>query len=182
MGGWMCDCTECVSVQSGGATGTGGAGAGREVLVWWCWWYSLLTHPHPHTHHHHHHSLTYPPTVLTHQLTHSINHLLCVRARPSCTVIVTVGRRTHRRVHADELRSGTSARRGRYVSARGRCVQCFATAPVPSIGRKLKLVDGKTIPHVHYACDVCRVHLCRTCFTLYDHSRGGKPRESLTLR
>ena len=153
MGGWMCDCTECVSVQSGGATGTGGAGGGREVLVWWCWWYSLLTHPHPPTHHqHHHHSLTYPPTVLTQPPTYTLNQsltvCLCVRARPSCTVIVTVGRRTHRRVHADELRSGTSARRGRYVSARGRCIHCLATAPVPSTGRKLKLADGKTIPHV----------------------------------
>ena len=98
-------------------------------------------------------------------------------------VTVQVGRRTHSRVHTDELRSGPSSRRGTYVSATGRCVQCYATAPIPSKGRKTHLFNGKTIPRVCYVCNVCRVHLCRHCFSnVYDHARGGKPYQTVTLR
>ena len=97
--------------------------------------------------------------------------------------VIKVGKRTHSRVHTDVLRSGPSSRRGKYVSKTGRCVQCLVSAPVSETGRKLKLSDGKCIPKVCYACNVCRVHLCRDCFcNVYDHSRGGKPFESVTLR
>ena len=95
---------------------------------------------------------------------------------------VQIRRRTHQRVHTDTLRSGVTVRRGRYISERGRCVNCLAHAPMPDTGRKSKLSNGKWIPYVTYACDVCRVHLCRACFPVYHHHKGGKPAESVTLR
>ena len=53
-------------------------------------------------------------------------------------------------------------------------VQCVAEASKRTKGHKFKFESGKTIPNVYYACDVCRVHLCRSCFALYDHRKGGK--------
>ena len=97
--------------------------------------------------------------------------------------IVNIGNKVHRRVHTDTLHKGPSTRRGRYLSKRGRCESCFASAPPPrGGGKKVLTQSGGYIPLVNYACDVCRVHLCRDCFhNKYDHSTLGKPAESVIL-
>ena len=51
----------------------------------------------------------------------------------------------------------------------------------PTSGHKFKFECGKNISNVYYACDVCRVHLCRSCFVLNDHHKGGKSFEFITL-
>ena len=83
------------------------------------------------------------------------------------------------------LRTGTQTRRGRYLAARGRCVQCYADAPIPSAdddGHKRTMSNGASIKQVCYACDVCRVLLCRKCFHhVYDHRSRGMPVETVTL-
>ena len=95
------------------------------------------------------------------------------------------GNRIHRRVPTKELCSGPSTRRGAYVALRGRCVECYDRAPMPASGRGRKefMSDGKRIPCVFYACDVCRKHLCRDCFHhVYDHHRQGRSFDTVTLR
>ena len=124
-------------------------------------------------------AIAYTHTHIYMCMTAHIHTLECI---VYCILDVRIGSRTHNRVHTDTLRSGVSARRGKYISERGRCVQCVAQAPKPTMGRKFKLVSGKSIPNVYYACDVCRVHLCRSCFALYNHRKGGKPCESVVLR
>ena len=99
---------------------------------------------------------------------------------------IAIGKVIHRRVQSKTLRSGPATRRGRAVPRRGRCVSCYALAPVPTTGttkRKSKMQDGKSIPTVTYACDVCRVMLCSNCFWhVYDHRDGGKPCDMLIVR
>ena len=70
------------------------------------------------------------------------------------------------------------------MSKIGRCVECYDRAPVPvGGGRKKLLANGKCIPQTNYACDVCRVHLCRDCFHhVYDHRKGGRSFDIVTLR
>lgn len=96
-----------------------------------------------------------------------------------------VGKVMHRRKHTDELKTGPQTRRGRFIAGRGRCVQCYADAPMPRAcddGRKRTMASGVSIPQVCYACDVCRVLLCRTCFHYrYDHRSRGMPVEYVTL-
>ena len=96
-----------------------------------------------------------------------------------------VGSRLHRRRPTKELQKGPAARRGRKVPNRGRCVCCYVNAPkVAPDKRKTKMEDGKNIPVVTLACDVCRKLLCRSCFynpLVYDHSSNGKLYESVTL-
>ena len=102
---------------------------------------------------------------------------MCIGLQIGCT--------THRRVLTSELRKGPSTRRGKPVPKRGRCVSCYARAPVPTTGSKRKkyMHNGDTIPVVSYACDVCRVVLCNTCFWhVYDHRCRGRPSGVLTLR
>ena len=100
------------------------------------------------------------------------------------TLDIIVGSRVHRRVATKYLQSGPSVRRGRHVPLRSRCVCCYARAPRPiGGGRKTKMSDGKNIPNVQFACDVCRVVLCSSCFSnIYDHRNGGKPCDSVILR
>ena len=96
-----------------------------------------------------------------------------------------MGNRTHHRVPTENLQSGPSTRRGKRVALRGYCVQCFAiTNKVNGEVRSVrKLSNGKNVPYVTYACDVCRVHLCYVCFKhVYDHGKGGKPSEYVILR
>ena len=94
-----------------------------------------------------------------------------------------VGCTTHKLVRTSTLQTG-HAGRGRPVALRGRCVQCYAYAPVPSGGgRKTTMDDGKCIPKTRFACDVCRVLLCRSCFyNVYDHRQRGVPDDTITLR
>ena len=98
---------------------------------------------------------------------------------------VLINRRLHRRKPTDELRSGPQTRRGRYVAKKGRCVSCYALAP-PSHGggRKKTMCDGSKISQSTYACDVCRVLLCKRCFydeTRYDHRTLGHVYDSVVL-
>ena len=94
-----------------------------------------------------------------------------------------VGSEVHRRVNTKYLQSGPGARRGRRVPSRSHCVCCYARAPRPDGGgRKKKMSDGKSIPCVQFACDVCRVVLCTSCFSnIYDHRSGGKPCDCVIL-
>lgn len=87
-------------------------------------------------------------------------------------------------MHTDKLRTGPRTRKGRYLSKRGRCVSCYSLAPIPiDGGGKFYMGTGESIPQVCYACDVCRVHLCRQCFQdVYDHHTRGVPDEVVTLR
>ena len=131
---------------------------------------------HVNTHAYMHNICTYMHEFIRTYTTHSHSY------HTQHTGIVQIGRKTHYRTHTDKLRTGPSVRRGRYLSKRGRCVSCVATAPLPAIGgRKTHTQEGKYIPTVCYACDVCRVHLCRRCFQEYDHSSRGKPMEHVIL-
>ena len=95
--------------------------------------------------------------------------------------VVQVGRKIHSRLHVDFLRFGAANRRGRYLPERGRCVSCYASAPLSDKGSITIKVEG--VAQVCYACDVCRVLLCRDCFhNVYDHSTRGVPVEYVTLR
>ena len=102
------------------------------------------------------------------------------------TGVIQFGNLIHRRVPTNaELRSGPSTRRGVHVALRGRCVECYDRAPIPASGRGRKefMSDGKRIPCVFYACDVCHKHLCRDCFHhVYDHHRQGRSFDTVTLR
>ena len=91
-----------------------------------------------------------------------------------------IGCVTHRRVHTKTLQGG----KGRVVPLRSRCVNCYAAAPAPIDDvRKTYMSDGSIIPSVTFACDVCRVVLCKTCFwSVYDHRQRGKPVEYVTFR
>ena len=62
--------------------------------------------------------------------------------------------------------------------------ECFAYAPVPiEGGRKIKMIDGTCIPQTRFACNVCRVLLCKSCFwNVYDHRKRGVPVDCVTLR
>ena len=74
---------------------------------------------------------------------------------------------------------------GAYVALRDRCVKCYVRAPIPASvrGSKQFMTDGKRIPCVFYACDVCRKHLCRDCFHhVYDHHKHGRSFDIVTLR
>ena len=96
-----------------------------------------------------------------------------------------LGNVLHRHRPTKELQTGPSTRRGRHVPLRGRCVSCYALAPVPTTGsrRKTKMQDGRSIPNVTYACDICRVLLCKNCFwNVYDHRQGGKPCDMIVVR
>ena len=86
-----------------------------------------------------------------------------------------VGGVIHRRVPTAALQSGPQSRRGRPVSLRGRCVCCYANAPQPMDGSRKKLTrDGSCIPQTSFACDVCRVLLCKSCFwNVHDHRQRG---------
>ena len=99
--------------------------------------------------------------------------------------VVQVGNIMHRRKHTSELKTGPQTRRGRYIASRGRCVQCYADAPTtltPDTGCKRAMTSGVSIPQVCYACDVCRVLLCRNCFQhRYDHRSRGMSVEYVTL-
>ena len=148
----------------------------------------MVCHVHAHTRMHPHPvCITTYRNECTHSCIHAYIHA-CTTHHSSVLIhmhigIVQVGKTKHQRTHTDNLRTGPSTRRGRYLSKRGRCVSCVAAAPLPSIGgRKTHTRDGKYIPTVCYACDVCRVHLCRHCFhNKYDHSARGKPLEKITL-
>ena len=96
---------------------------------------------------------------------------------------ITVGRKVHSRVPTKTLQSGPGARRGRSVPLRSRCVCCYAHACVPvGGGRKMRMQDGSIIPNVTFACNICRVVLCKSCFDhVYDHRTGGKPQDCVTL-
>ena len=99
--------------------------------------------------------------------------------------VIQIGNRFHRRVPVAKLNCGPSARRGKHLAARARCVECYDRAPPPKtdIVRKKFMSDGKCIPQTTYACDVCRKHLCRDCFHhAYDHGKGGRRFESVTFR
>ena len=100
------------------------------------------------------------------------------------TGVIQVGSRVHCRVPTEKLRSGPSTRRGAYVALRARCVECYARAPAPvSGGPKMLLSNGKCIPAVMYACDVCRKHLCRDCFHhVYDHHKRARRYDTVTMR
>ena len=78
----------------------------------------------------------------------------------------------------------TVLRRRKYVTMRGRCVSCYVMAPASEGGgRKLTMTNGKLIPQAAFACDVCRVHLCRDCFFhVYDHHKCGKLYDSVILK
>ena len=126
------------------------------------------------------------PITLTYTQTHtscrSGRHL---RRRGGKATVdgLQVGCTTHKFVPAKTLQTGHAAR-GRAVPLRGRCVQCFAYAPVPiEGGRKLKMTDGTYIPTTRFACNVCRVVLCKSCFwNVYDHRKRGVPVDCVTLR
>ena len=95
--------------------------------------------------------------------------------------VIQVGSRVHKRVPTKVLHSGASSRRGAYVALRGRCVECFDRAP-PVVGHKTLMSDGRYIPCVTYACDVCRKHLCLDCFhRVYDHRKRGRSYDTVTL-
>lgn len=85
---------------------------------------------------------------------------------------------------AASLNIGASSRRGRRVAERGRCSNCYSLAPTPvGGGRKTKMTNGDSIPNTVYACDVCRVLLCKQCFWhVYDHRKRGNPTDTLHLR
>ena len=92
----------------------------------------------------------------------------------------------HRRVHTAYLRTGPQTRRGRYVPLKGRCVSCYALAPPSTHGsrRKIYMQDGSRIPQTTYACDVCRVLLCKQCFydsNRYDHRTLGQVSDFVVL-
>ena len=91
-----------------------------------------------------------------------------------------IGGVIHRHVSSKSLQS----RRGRRVALRSKCVSCYANAPTPEGGgRKLRTSTGVTIPHATYACDVCRVLLCKDCFwNVYDHRDRGKQCDFVVLR
>jgi len=97
---------------------------------------------------------------------------------------IRVGNKVHYRVSTKALQHGPSCRRGRPVPLQSRCVSCYAQAPVPvGGGGKIRMSDGKYIPNVQLACNVCRVVLCKSCFhNVYDHRQGGKPYDCVTLR
>ena len=90
------------------------------------------------------------PTATAHLSTHTLDYPYTHPHYPphTCISVVKVGRHTHSRVHTDELRSGPSSRRGKYVVKSGRCVQCLTIAPVPEKGRKTKMSNRKYIPCV----------------------------------
>ena len=99
---------------------------------------------------------------------------------------IMLGNVLHRYLPTKKLQTGPSTRRGRRVPLRGRCVSCYALAPVPTTTtskRKTKMQDGRSIPNVTYACDACRVLLCKNCFwNVYDHRNGGKPCDMVVVR
>ena len=88
-----------------------------------------------------------------------------------------VGGVLHRHLPTKELQS----RRGRRVALRS---TCYANSPTPVTGgRKTKTAAGTSIPRTTYACDVCRVLLCKSCFwNGYDHRSRGKTCDFVTLR
>ena len=90
-----------------------------------------------------------------------------------------VGGVTHRYVRTKDLQS----RRGRRVALRSHCTHCYANAPTPLTGgRKTKTSLGVRIPSTTYACDVCRILLCKSCFwNGYDHRSRGKVCDFVTL-
>ena len=106
-------------------------------------------------------------------------HILTITFNDINVGVVQIGCKTHTRMHVDKLRFGAANRRGRYLPERGRCVSCYVSAPIPDGGgRKID-----SVPQVCYACDVCRVLLCRDCFHHgYDHSTRGVPAAYVTLR
>ena len=94
------------------------------------------------------------------------------------TGIVQISRKTHSRLHVDYLLFGVANRRDRFLSVRGQCVSCYTSAPMSDGGGR----KTKGVPQVCYACDVCRVLLCRDCFhEKYDHYSRGLPQEHVTL-
>ena len=98
------------------------------------------------------------------------------------TDTIQFGTRMHRRVSAKKLQTGPSARRGKPVPLRGRCVSCYAEAPLPESGYKIFMSNGKSITQTTLACDVCRVLLCRNCFLhVYDHHKCGQRHDTVIL-
>ena len=100
---------------------------------------------------------------------------------------VLVNKKRHRHRPTVELCSGPQTRRGRYVPNKGRCVSCYALESTLELGggRKVLMCNGSRIPQSTYACDVCRVLLCRKCFyddTRYDHRTLGNVYDSVVLR
>ena len=39
---------------------------------------------------------------------------------------------------------------------------------------KFKFLSGENIPNAYYTWNVCGMYLCRSCFALYDHLKGGR--------
>ena len=106
---------------------------------------------------------------------------MCTRTPITTYIGVLVGKRIHSRVRTKDLMSGPSSRRGKPIVLRGHCVHCLSIAK--RVNGIPKLPNGKSVPYVTYACDVCRVHLCSSCFKfVYDHRKGGKPPESVILK
>ena len=91
-----------------------------------------------------------------------------------------VGGVLHRYLPTKELQS----RRGRRVALRSTCVNCYANSPTPVTGgRKTKTATGASIPRTTYACETCRVLLCKHCFwNSYDHRSRGKVCDFVTLQ
>ena len=125
----------------------------------------------------------------THTCMYTCTHVhTCILSSCMCTHVhvgFILGNVLHRHRPTKELQTGPSTRRGRHVPLRGRCVSCYALAPVPTTGstRKTKMQDGRSIPNVTYAYDICRVLLCENCFwNVYDHRQGGKPCDMIVVR
>ena len=119
---------------------------------------------------------------LCYRYTHNNSYIhACLKTYHVCIlnhVGIMIGNVLHRHRPTKMLQSGPSTRRGRPIPLRSRCVSCYALAPVPTSAskRKTKMQDGKSIPNVTYACDICRCVLCKNCFwNVYDHRKGGKP-------
>ena len=95
----------------------------------------------------------------------------------------------HRHLPTKKLQTDPSTRRGRRVPLRGRRVSCYALDPIPTITvnkRKTKIQYVRSIPNAIYACDVCRVFLCKNCFLecvqQYDHRKGGETCDMIVVR
>ena len=97
---------------------------------------------------------------------------------------VAIGTRLHKHVPSKTLQDARGG--ARKVALRGRCVSCYARAPMSlqtSSKRKTHMRNGDPIPRTSYACNVCRVLLCKTCHdNVYDHRCGGTPHHTLIVR
>ena len=124
-------------------------------------------------------------THVTTRITHSFNRSGRQQRRRGKKVTegVVIGTTLHERWPTKLLQDGRGG--ARKVPLRGRCVSCYARAPVPlgKSKRKTKMHNGDSIPCVSFACNKCRVLLCQTCHdNIYDHRCGGVPHHILVVR